>query len=179
MDAFADSVINPINFASFFFREYFNTSFGSAGYIGVPASNITGLWRRSLSPSANTPERTPEKVDPLPAFQAYERSLENEADGEAPIETCLDPADNDPNLIAGPAKLPEADEKRVVAVDDTIAASKLDRAEDFSKKVYEAETSKGMEEECSKNVGIVATEKPKAFGAGEEPSMSAEDEDTP
>jgi len=36
-----------------------------------------------------------------------------------------------------------------------------------------------MEEECSKNAGLVATKKPKASSTGEEPSMSAKDEDTP
>jgi len=52
-------------------------------------------------------------------------------------------------------------------------------AEDISKKVPRTETSNGTKEECSKYAGIVTTEKPKAFGSGEEPLMSVEDEDTP
>jgi hypothetical protein len=79
-------------------------------------------------------------------------------------------------LIVGPAKPLEADEKRVAAVDDTIAASKLDGAKDFSKKVSGAENSEGMEEECSKNAGIVAIEKPNASGAREpKPTGKASD----
>jgi hypothetical protein len=77
----------------------------------------------SRDSGAAAPKRTLDKVDPLPGFQACERSPENEADGEDPTETCPDPADSNPNLIAGPAKPLKTDEKRVAAVDDTIAAS--------------------------------------------------------
>jgi len=42
MDASTDSAINPINFASFIFREYLNTGLESDEYIGAPASDITG-----------------------------------------------------------------------------------------------------------------------------------------
>jgi hypothetical protein len=54
----------------------------------------------------------------------------------------------------------------------------LQPVEDFSKKVSETETYDGTEEACSKYAEIV-TEKPKASGAREEPSMSTEDKDTP
>jgi hypothetical protein len=119
-------------------------------------------------------------------------------------------------LIAGPAKPLETDEKRAMAVDDTIAAlastcssklvgvnnppplactkknglttgkppttyyegKRISAIEDFSKKVFGTKTFDGTKEECSKCARIVTTEKPKASGAGEEPSMSTEDEDT-
>jgi hypothetical protein len=121
--ASTNSAINPINFASFIFREYLNTDLESDRYRGAANSDIMGRGRRSLSPSATTPERSPEKAYPLPAFQTCEWSPENEAEGETPTETtCPDPADNDPNLITGPAKPPKSNKNRAAEVDNTIAA---------------------------------------------------------
>jgi hypothetical protein len=57
-----------INFASFGFREYLNTSVDSDGYRGALAFDITGSWRRSLSLNAAASET----VDPLPASQAWD-----------------------------------------------------------------------------------------------------------
>jgi hypothetical protein len=52
-------------------------------------------------------------------------------------------------------------------------------AKGFSKKAFGTKTSDRTEEAYSKYTGIVTTEKPKASGVKEEPSMSVEDKDTP